>query len=197
MSELKQLRAAMDKLDVDVDVDLVVSDKAISHAAAANRGRRARIWISRAAIVASGEVLLGTLAHEIAHVLDPHDRKDRALSRIGFCTLAAPAAFALVIYPSIAEAQGAPRSFVFAAWFAGWIPFLAAIAWSSRISHRRELRADRTAAQLLGNAEPVLAMIDRNAAVEATYGPVDRLNARRTHPAPARRRRALLAEPIA
>lgn len=192
-----QLRAAADELGVDADVDLTVSDGPVSHGeAAGRRGRRARIEISRDAITAGWLVLRGTLAHELAHVRDPLERRDRVLRLAVVTALGAPALGALMIYPTLAP-PGVSRSLVVAVWFAGWPLLLATLAGAACVSHRRELRADRTAAQLLGDTAPVLAMIDRVPPVMAAYSTVGRLHARLTHPDPARRRRALrsLTEP--
>lgn len=63
-------------------------------------------------------------------------------------------------------------------------------AWAS---HRRELRADALASELLGDAGPVLAILDGCQARHDQLGRIARLCSLLTHPSPARRRRELLA----
>lgn len=59
-------------------------------------------------------------------------------------------------------------------------------------SHRRELRADALAAELLGDAGPVLAMLDDCQARHEQFGRMARVCGLLTHPSPTRRRRELL-----
>lgn len=63
----------------------------------------------------------------------------------------------------------------------------------ARISHRRELRADALAAQLLGDTAPVLAMLDDLQVMHERLGRMARLTGLLTHPSPSRRRRELLS----
>ena len=174
----------------DVAVELELADGAVSSASRGRPGRPPRLSISRKAVDAGLAALLGDVAHEYAHLLDPHHWRDTALQVVGWMALMLAAIVAVTVYPLIAE-PGTPVQAVFAVWFAGWPILLAAFYWKAHFSYRIELRADRTAADLLGDVAPMLVMVDRLAGVRAGYGRMQRLLARSSHPDPARRRRAL------
>jgi Zn-dependent protease with chaperone function len=78
-----------------------------------------------------------------------------------------------------------------AIWLAGWLAWWCAGCWVRSLNHRIELRADRTAVQLLGSAEPVFAMLERLHDIRADHNRRQRIEAWFTHPTPERRRRAL------
>ena len=78
-------------------------------------------------------------------------------------------------------------------WFVGMVLMCAAVCCHARISHRRELRADALAAQLLGDTGPVLAMLDDVQVMHERLGRMARLTGLLTHPSPSLRRRELLS----
>jgi Zn-dependent protease with chaperone function len=77
-------------------------------------------------------------------------------------------------------------------WFAGTVLVCAGIRCSAWASHRRELRADALAAELLGDNGPVGAMVDGCQARHERLGRAARLSSLLTHPCPTRGRRSLL-----
>lgn len=176
----------------DVVVELELADGAVSSASRGRPGRPPRLSISRQAVDAGPAALLGDVAHEYAHLLDPHHWRDTALQVVGWTALMLAAIVAVMVYPLIAE-PGTPVQAVLAVWLAGWPILLSAFCWKAHFSYQIELRADRTAADLLGDVTPMLVMVDRLAGVRAGYGRMQRLLARSSHPDPARRRRALTA----
>lgn len=72
-----------------------------------------------------------------------------------------------------------------------------ALWWLATICHRGELRADRTAAELLGSTAPVLAMIDHIHMGHVGRSRMNRLCSLLTHPSPTRRRQDIEALELA
>jgi predicted Zn-dependent protease len=125
------------------------------------------------------------VAHEYAHLLDPHDARNRLFVFIALASIALWIGV-LRICADIASAV------LLGVWCAGW-PTVAGALWCvARIHHSAELRADRTGAQLLGDSRPVLVMLECVASRHITLSAGQRMCTRLTHPAPERRRRALL-----
>lgn len=175
-----------------VTPELHLVDGPVSSAARGRFGRASRIYVSRDAVDASLDALRGDLAHEYAHLLDPDHWRDTAMQVVGWVALKLAAIVALMVYPLVADAD-ASSWLVVGSWLAGWPTLLASFCWAAHFSYKIELRADRTAAGLLGDVAPVIAMVERLAAVRAGHSRLQHLLARRSHPDPARRRRALTA----
>ena len=168
----------------------MLSGKRCSQVARGRRGRPPRLWVSREAVDASG--IAFELAHEYAHVVDGEHVRDTTLKLAGWIVLALAAVSGTMVYPSLAPAT-TPPSTILAVWLAGWLAWWSAGCWVRSLNHRIELRADRTAAELVGSVEPVLAMHERLDDVRAGHNRRQRIQAWFTHPTPARRRGALTA----
>jgi Zn-dependent protease with chaperone function len=187
---VRRLHAARDAIaDLpSVSPVLELAAAAGSSAVRAKFGRPARVRISRGAIDASWWALLGELAHELAHLVDPHERRDRAL--------AASAGIPLVLWLGALVVVSNPwhessATAAFAVWIAGWPVVAMSGWWFARVNGQVELHADRMAAKLLGSAEPVRAMVNRFDALDSQRSRSHRFFARLTHPSPTRRRLAL------
>ena len=159
------------------------------------RRRRARLWVSRRSVDAGPVALRGELAHEYAHLVDPNHWRDalRAITGWAALTLLAVTGWATPMLLTSTRAAEISIVAIVMLWAAGWLCIACACWWFARISHRRELRADRSAAQLLGDVAPVLVMIDDVRALHSQRPRRQRAFARLTHPDPQRRHQALLA----
>lgn len=188
-----RLRAATAVIaDIRRDVSPVVTltDERSSRTARETRRRPARIWVSRDAVDGAITVLGGEVAHEYAHLIDPLHRRDTAL-RVAPVFVVGPIAATAVTFPQLQP--GAPDWLIVAIWMTGLLLGALLALWIRHVSHRVELRADRTAVELLGSVEPVLAMLERFDGLRADQGLPQRIQAWLTHPSPDRRRRALTA----
>lgn len=172
---------------------VMLSGERSSQAARARRGRPPRLWVSREAVDAGGIALRGEIAHEYAHIVDGEHVRDTGLKLAGWLVLALAAVSASMVYPSLAPATASPLAVV-AVWLGGWLAWGCAGCWVRSCNHRIELRADRTAAELLGSVDPVLTMHERLHDVRACHNRRQRIQAWFTHPTPSRRRRALTAD---
>lgn len=176
---------------------VTLTDSADSVAVPSVFGRRARMWVSRGTVAAGIDALRGEVAHEYAHLIDPDHWRDAALAMAGwaaaagvyFGSLAVP-----MLLPTLRPELGQILA-VLALWIVGWLALGCGCWWCARITHRRELRADRIAAQLLGSTGPVLTMLDRVSTEHAKAPRWRRAFARLTHPDPALRRQALVTSP--
>lgn len=97
-----------------------------------------------------------------------------------------------VVVPWFDPAHRAHAPLYLGFWLAGMLLICTSVYCSAWASHRRELRADALAAELLGDAGPVLAMLDDCQATHEQLGRMARLCGLLTHPSPARRRGELL-----
>ena len=172
-----------------------LTDKPVSTAYPARGWRAARIEIRReAAVSRCADALRGEIAHEYAHVLDPAGARQFALTLLAFEIGALGLAGWLV--GAIAPWYDRAHSLLWLGfWLAGILLIGAGMCLGGWLSHRRELRADALAAKLLGDAGPVLAMLEDSCAKHERLGRAARLSALLTHPSPTRRRTALLARP--
>jgi Zn-dependent protease with chaperone function len=174
---------------------VALTDKPRSSALPARPCRPARIEIRRK-IVADGpsDTCRGEIAHEYAHVFRPDTWRHFGFSllstEIGIVGLAAW--LIGVIGPWFDPAHRARAPLYLGFLLAGMLLICAGVYCSAWASHRRELRADALAAELLGDAGPVLAMLDDFQAKHEELGRMARLCGLLTHPSPARRRRELL-----
>jgi Zn-dependent protease with chaperone function len=190
---LAMVIAELRRLAGDAALPVVtLTDRPVSAARAARPWRPAHIRIRRE-IAAAGpsDTLRGEIAHEYAHVLKPDN-----LSHFAFSLLAAElGSFGTgmwltgVIAPWLNHAH---RWLWLSSWFIGMILIGSALFCRAWASHRRELRADALAAQLLGDAAPVLAMLEDFQAKYKRLGWIGRLCSLLTHPSPIRRRHELL-----
>ena len=190
---LATVTAELERLACDRPVPAVaLTDRPHSTAHLARPWRPARIEIRRE-IAGHGRTaaLRGELAHEYAHVLRPdawrHFARSLLATEIG--ALGLILWLTGVIAPWLDRTQS-PLWLGF--WFAGTVLMCAGIRCSAWPSHRRELRADALAAELLGDNGPVLAMLDGCQARHEQLGRSARLCSLLTHPSPSRRRRELL-----
>lgn len=152
-----------------------------------------RLWVSRHATDGEPKALQGELGHEVAHIQDPHRGRDSGLAFLGFSVLGV-AGFLTMIRPwQFGDGRGLAYAIVM--FLAGLLLLSAAAAWIRRFSHRAELRADARAVEILsGDREAVLAMLGRAAADHERLSRMQQLAGLLTHPTPAQRREALLAE---
>ena len=165
-----------------------LTDRARSTAHLARPWRPARIEIRRE-IEAQGRS--DALRGERAHVLRPDSRRYFARSLVA--TEIGAVGLGLVAHGRdrpVARpyALAGPLGF----WFAGTVLMSAGVCRSAWASHRRELRADALAAELLGDNGPVLAMLDGCQARHERLGRAARPSCLLTDPSPTRRRRELL-----
>ncbi|MGO9899920.1 MAG: M48 family metalloprotease [Solirubrobacteraceae bacterium] len=133
---------------------VALGDGPTSRAVGLHPGRRPRLVFRRGLLEQpSVEVVLGEVAHEYAHTFKPPTM------------LVVLAAWLLLV---VGELVALAVSFWSDAPLLG-NPFVALLAFSgvggyalmARLSQREELRADRHAAELLGSARPVVAMLEQ------------------------------------
>jgi Zn-dependent protease with chaperone function len=131
------------------------------------------------------------LRSERAHVLRPDSRRYFARSLVA--TRSGPWTWRLWAH---GRDRPVARPYALAGrlgfWFAGTVLMSAGVCRSAWASHRRELRADALAAELLGDNGPVGAMLDGCQARHERLERAARLSSLPTHPCPTRRRRELL-----
>jgi Zn-dependent protease with chaperone function len=171
---------------------VALTDQPRSTAYPARPWRPARLAIRRElAVRGLSDALRGEIAHEYAHVLRPDTWR-----HFGFSLLATElgavglvAWLAGVIAPWVDHAHAL---LWLGFWFAGMVLICAGLCCHAWISHRRELRADALAAELLGDTAPVLAMLDDCQTRHERLGRMARLTALLTHPSPSRRQRELI-----
>jgi Zn-dependent protease with chaperone function len=171
---------------------VTLTDRLRSTAYPARPWRPARLAIRRA-LAAGGpsDALRGEIAHEYAHVLRPDTWRHFALSLLA----ADLGAVGLVVWLTgvIAPWLDRAHSLLWLGfWLAGTRLVCAALCCSAWVTHRRELRADALAAELLGDVGPVLAMLKDCQARHERLGQMARLSSLLTHPCPTRRRDVLL-----
>lgn len=179
----------------DILPRVALTDSADSCVLPGIRGRRARLWVSRRTVDAGPVALRGELAHEYAHLVDPRHWHDALIAIAGWAVFSLLAFTGWATPMVLTSTRPADISIVgiVTLWSAGWLCIACGCWWFTRITHRRELRADRTAAQLLGSVDPVLVVIDRVRAVHRQRPRLQRAFARLTHPDPEERREALVA----
>lgn len=159
------------------------------------RGRRSRLWVSRRTVDAGPVALRGELAHEHAHLIDPNHWRDTIIALVVWSafSLLAVAGWTTPILLSGTRPDEISIVGMVTLWVGGWLCLACGCWLLARITHRRELRADRVAAQLLGSVGPVLVMIERVLVVDRQRSRLQRAFARLTHPDPEERREALVA----
>jgi Zn-dependent protease with chaperone function len=187
--ELERLRGE------DPTPAVALTDKPRSTAYPARPWRPARMEIRRE-MAARGptDALRGEIAHEYAHVLRPDTWRHLFFTLLSTEIGAIGVAAWLIgaVGPWLDPAHRAHAALYLAFSLAGMLLICAGVYCSARASHRRELHADALAAELLGEAGPVLAMLAESAARHEQFGRMARFCALLTHPSPARRRRELL-----
>jgi Zn-dependent protease with chaperone function len=164
---------------------VAVTCRPVSTAYPARPWRSARLAIRRQiALGSSSDVLRGELAHEYAHVLRPDTWRHLVISLLagGVGGAGLGAWLAGVVAPWFDRAHSL---LWLGFWLAGTVLICAALSCSAWVSHRRELRADALAAELLGDADPVLAVLEDSQAGHNRLGRLARLSALLTHPSPA------------
>ncbi len=139
------------------------------------------------------DALRGEVAHEYAHVFRPDTWRHFAFSLLSteIGAVGLTAWLISVVVPWFDPAHRAHAPLYLGFWLAGMLLICTGVYCSAWASHRRELRADALAAELLGDAGPVLAMLDDCQARHEQLGRMARLCGLLTHPSPARRRREL------
>lgn len=166
---------------------LALTDEPVSSGRHGGRRRQPSIRISRADAAGDPEILRGIVAHEYAHAVDARARRDIAVTITGLL-IATLVPLAVYTYAQLSGQH---------TWASALVPpgLAAAFCWLALIFHRCELRADRAAAELLGDPQPVRAMIAHYQSHHAQFARHVRLFAWLSHPAPARRDRALRGLP--
>jgi Zn-dependent protease with chaperone function len=174
---------------------VALTDKPRSTAYPARPWRPARIEIRRE-IAARGpsDALRGEVAHEYAHVFRPDTWRHFVFSLLAteIGAVGLTAWLIGVVGPWFDPAHRAHAPLYLGFWLAGMLLICAGVYGGPWASHRRELRANAMAAELLGDAGPALAMLDDCHARHEQFGRMARLCGLLTHPSPARRRRELL-----
>lgn len=190
VERLRKVQAAFEEIRRgDVSPVFSLTAGPISRVSRGSFGRPPRIWISHAAADTDPR---GDVGHEYAHLLDRAHWRDTILQAVGFTVLALTGLGGAILYPVAVAPGSAPHvGALLGVWLGGWAALTAALLWAAHFSHRIELRADQTAAELLGEPGPLLTMLDRLHDVRAGYTRRQRIVARITHPDPARRRRLL------
>lgn len=168
-----------------------VTDETGSSARRASFGRPDLIAMSRATIDLGGAPLDGEVAHELAHLIDPHGARDWRLVAASF--VLQPAGLAASLYNGIHHTLSRAAGSGLLLWAAGTVVSAAGLWWFVRINRAAEFRADRIAAELLGGAAPVVAMVERVHVRYVARSRTQRFISLMTHPHPARRRAALEA----
>jgi Zn-dependent protease with chaperone function len=157
----------------------------------AGGGGPARIEIRRA-LAARGpsDALRFEIVHEYAHFLEPDRWHGLALSPLvaGVGAAGLISWVAAVVGSSVVHSQRLLRVGL----IVGSMLLGAALCVWVRLCHRRELRADFLAAELLGGVGPGLVWFDEIQARHQRLGRMARLGSLFTHPSPTRRRQALL-----
>lgn len=164
-ARMQRVHQALDLVGADRSAVEIRIDET---AGASARPSHGVISVGRAADGPDDE-LHGIVAHEYAHIIDPHLRRDLMLRTLP--VLAAFAAMAAVLAVGIMVTMA---------------------AMVAPVSRRAEYRADATAAKLLGGIGPVVAMLERIVADDRTRGRRPSMRPL-THPAPKRRIRCLRA----
>ncbi len=176
---------------------VALTGKPRSTAYPARPWRPARIEIRRE-IAARGpsdsDALRGEVAHEYAHVLRPDTWRHFVFSLLAteIGAVGLTAWLIGVVGPWFDPAHRAHAPLYLGFWLAGMLLICAGLYCGAWASHHRELGADALAAELIGDAGPVLAMLDDCRATHEQLGRTARLCALLTHPSPARRRRELI-----
>ncbi len=116
-------------------------------------GRPPRLVFRRALLAQLVEVLRGEIAHEYAHTFK--SKKMTAGLAGALVVLLASELGAVALTWSSVNPLANPLVTCFFATVAGWY------ALAARLSRREELRADHHAANLLGSARPVIAMLEQ------------------------------------
>lgn len=178
-ARMQRVHQALDLVGADRSAVEVRIDET---AGASARPSHGVISVGRAADGPDDE-LHGIVAHEYAHIIDPHLRRDLILR-----TLPVLAAFATMA-AVLATARPTTMSWQPLAIVGIMITMAAMVA---PVSRRAEYRADATAAKLLGGIGPVVAMLERIVADDRTRGRRPSMRPL-THPAPKRRIRCLRA----
>jgi Zn-dependent protease with chaperone function len=184
---IRRVQTLVDELDTRRGIAarpaIALTDEPTSSARHGSRRRQPSIRISRAHAAGDPDILRGVVAHEYAHAIDGRAWRDIIVTLVGLFT-AALVPFAVYTYAHLSGQH---------TWTSALVsPGLAVAAcWLALISHRRELRADRAAAELLGDPRPVRAMIAQAQSRHAQFARYVRLLAWLSHPAPRRRDRAL------
>ena len=197
---LAVVTAELKRLADDGPVPAVaLTDKRRSTAYPARPWRPARIEIRREiADRGPSDALCGEVAHEYAHVFRPDTWRHFGFAvlsiEIGAVGLAAW--LTGIVGPWFDPAQRAHGPLYLGLWLAGMLLIGAGVSCSARASHRREPSADALAAELLGDAGPVLAFLDGFQAMHEQLGRMARPCGLLTHPSPARRRRELLGDGV-
>ena len=171
---------------------VTLTDQLRSTAYPARRWRPPRLAIRRR--IAPGgpsAALRGEIAHESANVLRPDTWRHFALSLLAteLGAVGLVAWLTGVIAPWLDRAHSL---LWLGFWLGGTALICAAFCCSAWVSHRRELRADALAAELLGDAGPVLALLEDCQARHERLERMARVVALLTHPSPTRRRDELL-----
>jgi Zn-dependent protease with chaperone function len=142
---------------------VVLTDRPTSSAYPARPWRPARLEIRRE-IAGRGpsDALRGEIAHEYAHVLRPDTWRHFALALLAteIGALGTAAWLVSVVAPWSDPAHRAHATLYLGLWLAGVVLICLGVSGRAWASHRRELRADALAAELLGGIGPMLATLD-------------------------------------
>jgi Zn-dependent protease with chaperone function len=192
---LAVVTAELERLAGDAPLpDVTLTDRLSSSAYPARPWRPARLAMRRElAVGGPSDALRGELAHEYAHVLEPETWRHFAflLLAIELGMVGLVAWFTGILAPWADHHAHALLWLGF--WLVGMVLMCAGVCCYAWSSHRRELRADALAAELLGDVRPVLAVLEDGQSTYERLGRMARLSALLTHPSPARRQRELLA----
>jgi Zn-dependent protease with chaperone function len=183
---LAVLTAELTRLAGDGPVPAVaLTDNPRSAAYPARSWRPARIEIRREIVArVPSRALRGEVAHEYSHVFRPDTWRHFGFSLLSIEIGAVGLAAWLmgVVGPWFDRAHRAHAPLYLGFWLAGMLLICAGVSCSAWASRRREFRADALAAERLGGAGPVLAMLDDFQARHEQLGRMARLCCLLTHP---------------
>lgn len=192
---LEKVHAVLGELWVDEPPPRVIlSDAGASRVRFWARGQPAHLVVCRQAIDAGPDELRGELAHEYAHVIDPAIRGEKLLGGLAGALLAIAAPY--IAYFVLGVRPNTVADYWIGLGIQCVIVMTIFQCSSALVSRPRERRTDAAAADLLGSAYPVFAMLRRIHAYHIGRPLYYRVATHLSHPDPANRISALLLEAV-